>query len=195
MPLPHNGHRSRNIQSIVIASDLCERSDRALQRRFLLAREPGACVTLVSIVDDSAPESLAEELVEKCHAHLEASAANLAGDVGHEVRVEVGDPIPRLVDIVISGGFHLTGVGRHCSRGLFDGVRQTTLESVVSRSRMVLMAVSALIAEYTRVLAPVSFSSACQQAGLCPNDRCSAREPIVHTPANEPTRCRFSVHY
>ncbi len=109
-----------NIQSIAIASDLSERSDRAPQRGFLLARELGVRMTLASNVDDSVPESMAE-LLEKCHTHLEASAVRLVGDVVHEV-FEIGDPIPRLVDIVISGGFHLAVVGRHRSRGAFRWV-------------------------------------------------------------------------
>ena len=153
------------IKSILIASDLSARSDRALQRGFLLASELGARVSVVSIVDDSDPEGLTTDLAGKCRAHLEASANSMAGDVTYEIRVETGDPIARLVDIVNSAEFDLVVVGRHRDRGFLDGLRQTTVESVVAQSLTpVLLVTDPVHASYGRVLAPVAFSAACRHA-------------------------------
>ncbi|MCB1348336.1 MAG: universal stress protein [Geminicoccaceae bacterium] len=153
------------IKSILIASDLSARSDRALQRGFLLAGDLGARVRVVSIVDDSVPESLTTDLAEKCRVHLEASAQSLAGDVSYEVLVETGDPITRLVDLVNSAEFDLVVAGRHRDRGFLDGLRPTTVESVVARSLTpVLLVTDPVHGSYNRVLAPVAFSSACRHA-------------------------------
>jgi nucleotide-binding universal stress UspA family protein len=136
-----------------------------LQRGFLLAGELGARVRVVSIVDDSVPEGLVTDLAQKCRAHLEASAQSLAGEVPYEILVEIGDPITRLVDIVNSAEVDLVVAGRHRDRGLLDGLRQTTVESVVAQSLTpVLLVTDPVHGSYGRVLAPVAFSSACRHA-------------------------------
>ncbi len=153
------------MKSLLIASDLSERSDRAMQRGFLLAAEMGAKVTIISIIDDSAPEWLVAELTDKSRRHLEASAAALGQDVAYEIAVERGDPISRLIEVVNSDDCDLLIVGRHRSRGLFDGLRPTTVESVVSRSlKPVLLVVAPVHGAYGRVLVPVAFSQACHQS-------------------------------
>ncbi|MCB1358396.1 MAG: universal stress protein [Maritimibacter sp.] len=153
------------IKSILIATDLSARSDRALQRGFLLAGELGARVRVVSIVDDSVPEGLTQDLAAKCRAHLEASAQSMAGEVPYDIQVEIGDPITRLVDLVNSAEVDLVVAGRHRDRGLLDGLRQTTVESVVARSLTpVLLVTDPVHGSYDRVLAPVAFSSACSRA-------------------------------
>lgn len=153
------------IKSILVASDLSARSDRALQRGFLLAGQLDAKVIVVSIVDDTIPENLVADMTDKYRTHLEASAQRLAGNVPCEIRVETGDPITRLVDIVNSAEYDLAVVGRHRNRGFLDGLRRTTVESVVSQSLTpVLMVSDPVHAGYERVLAPVAFSTACRQA-------------------------------
>jgi len=153
------------IKSILIASDLSERSDRALQRGLRLAKEVEARVTVTSIIDDATPEAFAGDLVQRGQAHLEACVQALNMDVPCEITVERGDPLTRLVELASSDTFDLLVVGRHRSRGLFDGLSTTTVENVVARSRTpVLMVVAPAAEAYARVLAPVSFSAACHQA-------------------------------
>lgn len=153
------------IKSLLIASDLSERSDRAIQRGFMLAAEMGARATVVSIVDDSLPEELIAELERRSRDLLHATASSLAGNVEFEIIVRRGDAISQLVEIVNSGGFDMAVVGIHRSRGVFDGLRPTTVESVVSQSlRPILLVAAPAHAAYGRVLAPVGFSPACQRA-------------------------------
>ncbi|MDF1855948.1 universal stress protein [Pseudooceanicola sp.] len=154
-----------HIKSILIASDLSARSDRALQRGFLLAHELDAQVQVVSIIDDSVPESLALELVDKFRAHLEASAKSIAENLPYTIHIETGDPIARLVEFVNSAEVDLVVMGRHRARRVFDGLRKTTVESVVSQSLTpVLLVTDPVQHGYARVLAPVAFSAACRQA-------------------------------
>lgn len=148
--------------SILIASDLSDRSERALKRGFGLARAVGAEVTLVSIVDDSLPDRIATEMERKSREHLEAAARDLGEGVPCTILIEQGDPLSRLIELVNAPETDLTVVGRHRRRGFLDGFRKTTVESVVSQSRKpVLMAVEPVTGPYARVLAPTAFSNAC----------------------------------
>ncbi|MGG7566790.1 universal stress protein [Rhodovulum sp. DZ06] len=153
------------IASILIASDLSARSDRALQRGFRLARALGAKVSVVAAVDDDAPGPLSSEIAAKTRAHLSAAAAQLAGDVPHEVKVETGDPVSLLLAHVNAGGHDLAVFGRHRSRGALDGLRPSTVESVLSHARIpALIAAGPVHDGYARALAATGFSPACLRA-------------------------------
>lgn len=154
-----------SIEHILIASDLSERSDRALRRGLSLAAALGVEVTLVSIVDEAYPPEIAENLSAACREHLEAAATDFAPGRPCRIVVEIGDPTRRLVEIVNDGRFDLVVVGRHRDRGLLDGWRPTTVERVVAHSRApVLLIRTAGAGVYQRVLAPVAFSRACRRA-------------------------------
>ncbi|GGL81625.1 universal stress protein [Wenxinia marina] len=153
------------LTSLLVASDLSERSDRALQRAFRLAGEHGARVRVLTVVDDGGPEELVADIVERSRGHLEAAVAAIAGEVEHEIVVERGDPLSRLVEAVNEGDADLVVVGRHRSRGVFDRMRPTTVENVVARSlKPVLLVVAPALGPYQRVLSPVTFVPACRHA-------------------------------
>lgn len=153
------------IGSILIASDLSARSERAMQRGFRLARGLGAKALLVSVVDDDAPAEIVAAAEARTRAHLDAPAAALAEGVPHEIRVERGDPVPTLLRIAHGGGVDLAVFGRHRSRGAFDGLRPTSVESMVSLCRIpALIAAGPVHGEHARTLAPVAFSAACREA-------------------------------
>lgn len=46
------------MKTLMVATDFSERSDRALRRATLLARQSGAALTLVHVVDDDQPERI-----------------------------------------------------------------------------------------------------------------------------------------
>ncbi|WP_417526126.1 universal stress protein [Marinovum sp.] len=152
------------IKKIMIASDLSERSDRALRRGLTLAAELDSEVTLVSVVDDAFPAHIAEDLLTKCRNHL-ASVATYGEGRSCDVQVEIGDPTQRLVEMVTDGRFDLVVVGRHRHRGLLDQWRPTTVERVVAHALTpVLLVVTPGEGPYQRVLAPVAFSRACRRS-------------------------------
>lgn len=152
------------IRRIMIASDLSERSDRALRRGLSLAAGVNAEVTLVTIVDEAFPVEIADDLLAKCRNHLAAAAARFGGP-SCEVRVEIGDPTRRLVEMTHEAGCDLVVVGRHRDRGLLDEWRPTTVERVVAHAQTpVLLVVTPGEGAYQKVLAPVAFSRACRRA-------------------------------
>lgn len=154
-----------SINAIMIASDLSERSDRALRRGLSIAEAVGARVSLVSIVDESLPRDMAADLAAKSRDHLTATAKGDGNAVDVDIVIETGDPVTRLVEIANEGGFDLVVAGRHRKRPVFDALQQTTVERLVSRAlKPVLLAVEAVHEPYAQVFAPVAFSPACHRA-------------------------------
>jgi len=151
--------------SILIASDLSERSDRAMRRGLLLANALNAQVTLVSIIDEDLPDHFATDLLEKTRRHLVACVEELGSTLACTVQVELGDPLTRLVETINANPFDLVVVGRHRKRGLLDDFRRTTVESMIVKSnRPVLLVVDPVHQPYARVLVPSAFSKACTSA-------------------------------
>ena len=146
---------------ILIATDLSDRSDRAVARGFRLADALGAEATLYAVVDDALPRAAREAMVERSEAHLRASL----GDRAHMIRVDTGQVVETLVGRVNEGDVDLLVTGRHRARALFDAWRPATVESVIRHSRApVLMVSRPAHDDYRRVLAPIAFSKACLAA-------------------------------
>lgn len=153
-----------SVTSILIASDMSERSDRALRRGLSLAAALGARATVAAVVDDSLPDDIAEDLARKCRNHLEASIAGLGG-AACDVLVEIGAPADRLVRLANDERFDLVVAGRHRGRGVLDDFRRTTVERLVAQTpKSVLLAVRAEGGPYRSVLALTAFSPACRRA-------------------------------
>src|SRR5690606_38642304 len=122
---------------IMVATDFSTRSDRALRRATLLAREMPTRLLLVHVIDDDQPARLAEA------SHREASILlmKLAGTVQDadglacEARVVLGEPFQGLsdaaeefeADLMIMGAYR-----RQILREIFMG---TTIERTIRRSR------------------------------------------------------------
>lgn len=150
---------------LLVATDLSDRSDRAVERAFNLARRLDTPLTLLTVVDESYASDFMQEIGAKAHHRLEAIAGKFGTGVTYDIRVETGDPLALLIEEVNSPDLDLVVMGRHRQRGILDGLRATTVESVVSRSLTpVLMVVDPVLSDYRRVLAPVAFSATCARA-------------------------------
>ena len=151
------------IKKIVVATDLSERSDRALRRAMHLAKAHAATLDVVSVVDDAHPKGIVDETAERVRKHLEQVAR--ADGVTTEITVETGDVYETLVQRVNAEDADLVILGLHRPRVLFDAIRETTMERLVQGAKKpVLLVKEPGGAAYERVLAPVSFSPACEAA-------------------------------
>lgn len=170
------------MKSILIATDLSERSDRAIKRGLMLARSLGAEATLASVVDDDLPQDMVGARVERTRAHLEASVQELGEGVPCTVSVITGEPVSRLVSLVNGPGHDLVVMGRHRPRAFFDSLRRTTVESVVAQSLNPVLLVSGPVhGPYRKMLAPVAFSLACLRAvALAREIAPEAAEEVFH---------------
>lgn len=119
---------------ILCATDLSERSDRAMRRAVLLARDLGAPLELVTVVDDAMPDDMAQALADKAQARLDRFAGAFCSDMAVTCRVLTGDPTTALLSEVQTVGAVLLVVGTHRPRPFLDGIRETTVMRVVRRA-------------------------------------------------------------
>lgn len=162
-------------RSILLATDLGARSDRAFDRALLLARQWNARLVAATVVEENAaaaarmvlrdppawyrgedPQHVAERQL------LEDASAR---GVRIEVRVERGDPAERLLALAREEdcGLIVTGVARHEALGRM--VLGSTVDRLVRRSPVPVLAVHRRAhASYRRMVAASDWSASAEQA-------------------------------
>lgn len=158
------------MSSILVASDLSERSDRAVQRALRLGRRLDRPVRILHVVDEDGPRIVQEPARVAAQAHLEAVVADAAaGAVTVEVRS--GDPTVAILDAAEAAEASLVVLGLHRRRAILDQLRETTMERLVRASaRPVLLVRDPASRDYRRALVPVDFSPACGRAVRAAHD-------------------------
>jgi nucleotide-binding universal stress UspA family protein len=150
---------------ILVASDLSERSDRAVQRALRLSRMLDAQCHVVTVVDDELPADLAETMRGRAADRLAGQVAALDARATAEVTAILGDPSETIPAHAARIGASLLVVGLHRPRPFLDTLRETTMERLVCLSGVpVLLVCRPADRDYAKVLALVSFSPACAAA-------------------------------
>lgn len=150
-----------NQKQILVATDFSTRSDRALRRGMLLARDLGARLTLVHVVDDDQPAQIVEAERVAAAALLDEHARTLKeGDgLDCDARIVEGDPfegISRAAEELVAD---LVLIGPHRRQVLKDVFTGTTAERTMRISRRpVLMANGSPAGSYRHVLVAVDLS-------------------------------------
>jgi universal stress protein E len=156
------------MERILVATDLSERSRRALRRGLSLARQFGSELTILHVTDSDRPERLVEEerrgaemavreLVEKVGVQGLASAPSVIARVGDPFKVIVDEADRLKADLVV--------MGAHRKRLLGEVFTGTTVERVMRLGRQpVLMVNLDGEAPYGNVLAAVDLSQASAHA-------------------------------
>lgn len=148
---------------LLCTTDLSSRADRALRRAALLAREAGAELVVLSVVDDDQPEELvASERrdVMRLLGELTAGMPEMQG-LQPKLRVEAGDAFDAIIRVAGEESADLIVMGEHRRRLLLDMFVGTTIERVMRRGRWpVLMVKRPAAAPYRQVLAAVDMSPA-----------------------------------
>jgi universal stress protein E len=147
---------------ILAATDFSTRSQRALRRAGLLARDTGAELTLVHVVDDDQPQDLiAMERREagRILAEQVGAVAEFRGVQCHPM-VATGDPFDAILRTAADLNADLIVMGAHRKQFLRDVFVGTTIERVIrSGPYPVLMVNNEVQGDpYRTVLAPVDMS-------------------------------------
>lgn len=144
------------MERILVATDFSTRSDRALRRATLLARQTGALISILHVVDSDRPEylvSLDRAAAEKALAELSQTIRHVDG-LACDYRLVLADPFEGIVATARSQKADLLVIGPHRRQILCDAFVGTTAERVIRHSPVpVLMANASPLAPYRRVLA------------------------------------------
>jgi nucleotide-binding universal stress UspA family protein len=149
------------VKTLMVATDFSERSDRALRRATLLARQSGASLSLVHVVDDDQPERIvAVERVEaeRLLAELVQTVRQTDG-IPCEAEVILADPFEGIVRAVAAQEPDLLVIGPHRRQVLHDVFVGTTAERTLRAVTCpVLMANAPPVGSYRRALIATDLS-------------------------------------
>lgn len=121
------------MKSLLLATDLSSRSERALLRAASLVRQFDCPWFILHVVDSDQPQLRVELEVEQIRRDLEARLGEFTERAGRapEIWVETGDPAPRIAECARWGEIDLLVMGVHRRNALRDVFVGTTLERVV----------------------------------------------------------------
>ncbi|WP_299591693.1 universal stress protein [uncultured Tateyamaria sp.] len=152
------------LTSILVATDLSIRSDRAVRRAAQIAREHGAALTVLTVLDDAMPEDMIDTLHTKARATLDRFIAAVCDGVNVIIKAEPGDPSANILH-ACNEDVDLLVMGTHRQRPFLDAVRETTMLRIVRRtSTPVLLVTDRVDHSYNTILAACDFSPACSGA-------------------------------
>jgi len=147
------------VRQILAATDFSQRSRRAVRRAAMLARESGARLLLVHVVDDDRSARMVEADAVVARATLGEMKDELTGGAACEARVEMGDPFDGIIRTARASGAELIVMGAHRRQLLRDVFVGTSIERVTrSRVAPVLMVNGEPEAPYRRALLGVDLS-------------------------------------
>jgi nucleotide-binding universal stress UspA family protein len=155
------------LKSLMIATDLSERSEKALQRAAALAKRFDCPWSVLYVVDDEQPAALVEQEQIQVKLLLEARLVELAtaGGSAPAIRVEKGDPDQKIVACALQDEADLLVVGAHRKSVLRDIFVGTTVERVVRAGELpVLMVNQPVGGEYRDLLLALDISPASAHA-------------------------------
>ncbi len=149
------------MKSILVATDLSARSDRALERAVLLAFDHSADLTIIHVVDEDLPESLADTYEkaarEAIGKHIDALAAGDRPRIS--IEVVFGQPHVDILQMSEKAEADMIVLGMHRKDVLMDMFIGTTAERVVRASGVpVLLVRERASGPYNRVMVGVDFS-------------------------------------
>jgi universal stress protein E len=155
------------MKTIMVASDLSARSDRALTRGAMIADQHQARLVAVHVVDEELPAGMADRQVEDANLLLRAFLVSLpkATERVSEVRIVVGEPYQTILAEAEKLDADLVVIGQHRKDFLLDLFRGSAGERIIRfGNRPVLVVKSAPTHSYVGLLAAVDFSPPSRRA-------------------------------
>lgn len=148
--------------AIVVATDFSTRSDRALRRATIIARQLGAALALVHVVDDDRPRHLVDEQIDAAQQILDETTDTIIqmDGIPAESKVIAGDVFSGILQVAQDTAASMIIVGPH-RRQLRDAFIGTTAERTIAHSRCpVLMTAGVPSAPYDRALIALDVTEA-----------------------------------
>lgn len=150
------------INSILTATDLSPRGDRALARSLRLRGAFEARLTVLHVVEEELPEAIARRRAEEARAVIEARLHDLGSEADRDaavVEVACGTDYDTIIRRANELGVELTVLGSHRDSPWRDLFLGSTIERVLRQSDTpILTAKLEATADYGLVLVAVDFS-------------------------------------
>jgi nucleotide-binding universal stress UspA family protein len=151
------------MMKILVATDFSTRSHRAVRQAGILARQRGASLTLLHVVDEDLPSSLVNLETTEGRRILEDTVASMPELAGVRCEIEVAKGVAHdaIVHSAASLSADLIVMGAHRKQVLIDIFVGTTLERVIrARTCSVLMVNQEVTHRYEKVVVAVDMSEA-----------------------------------
>lgn len=155
------------METIAVATDFSSRSDRAVRRAAALAKQFGATLHLIHIVDEDWHKQLLSISLRESETLLKDKALFIREKeaVHCTTTVKAGDPATGIVTSAAELGAELLVVGPHRREFLRDIFVGTTVERIVRSSRIpVLVAAGGVEKAYSRIVVAVDLSPCSAEA-------------------------------
>lgn len=156
------------MKRILVATDFSTRSDRALRRATLLARQYSAEIAVLHVIDDDQPSRLRKAGEREARSMLDDLAATVR-DVDHlpcETHLMAGDPFQAIAETAEAVNADVIVMGPHRRQALRDVFVGTTIERTIRHShRTVVMANAVPAGRYARILVATDLSD-CSAAAI-----------------------------
>lgn len=149
------------MKKLLMATDLSARSDRALERAVALARELGAKLTIVHVVDEDLPASLADAQEKAAKQAIHAHIDKLAAADGPSISIEVvfGRAYVDILEMSEKTEAEMIVLGVHREDAFKDMFRGTTAERVIRAGNIPALLVKGHVSgPYRRTMVGIDFS-------------------------------------
>ena len=169
------------MKNILVATDLSERSDLAMNRAALLAQQMNALLHIVYVIDDEVSSTIALPLQECVSVELERqiNVSPLFKGVKTKIYVEFGHPWRMIADLAEHHRADLLVLGAHRNRGIRELFSGTTLHRVAKACKVpLLVAISRATGPYKKVIVGVDFSE-CARLATDLASRISPEAPLT----------------
>lgn len=155
------------MKSLLMATDLSARSDRALERAIAIARDHGAALTILHVVDDDLPAPLKDSQEDFARKAIQDHFNSLKRPGRTKVTISVvfGRPHAAILETAANIGAEMIVLGLHRGHELKDMFLGSTVERVIRAGHFpVLLVKDRFYRPYRRVLVGVDFSVCSRQA-------------------------------
>jgi nucleotide-binding universal stress UspA family protein len=153
------------METILIATDLSARSDRALDRALMLAREHNARLTVLHVVDGALPQIAIDRQQQQAAGAIRAYLTARGGGQEPSVEVTVGPPHREILQRASEVGADLIVLGAHRVAPEDHTFRGLTAWKVLRKSdQPVLLVKNAALDAYRRVAIGFDFSAHAEAA-------------------------------
>lgn len=155
------------MKRVLVASDLTPRSVKALERTLILAKQIGAEVYVVHVVDADLPTTISQQQRQAAEQQLQQWLAESPHAAGVQTHVEIvlGHRVASVLTAAEAKNVELLVLGVHRRSPIREVFVGATSEQIIRLSRCpVLVVADTPAAPYQRMLAAVDFSAKSRQA-------------------------------